>query len=267
MEDTLVLHWKPNSKNKQKHHFLLPQSSFRAIIVGPSQCGKTNLLFKLLLTDKWLDFNNLYIYGKSLHQPEYKLLRAALSRGYDKESILNLLKNNDGQDIDRYIKKKLPSLGQPHINIQTFEDSENIPDPKCLNSSKKNLLVFDDVMLDNKQSKAEDFYTRGRHNNCSCIYISQNYYKLPRQTIRANANILLLFKLPINDLKHIYNDIVSNDMTWKEFNQFFTEAFSKPHSFIVINREKTIEEGKYQINLNKIYIPETFFAYKNELVL
>jgi ABC-type lipoprotein export system ATPase subunit len=56
------------SKNKRNNSPLLPDS-IRACIVGKSGCGKTNLLLNLLLND-YLDYDHLYIFDKSLHQPE-----------------------------------------------------------------------------------------------------------------------------------------------------------------------------------------------------
>ena len=70
-----ILKWNQKSKS-QKHHFFLPSPSLRALIIGSSNCGKTCLLLKLLLTEKWLDYNDLYIYSNSLHQPEYKLMKS-----------------------------------------------------------------------------------------------------------------------------------------------------------------------------------------------
>ena len=61
-----------------------------------------------------------------------------------------------------------------------------IPDPADLNVEENNLLILDDCFL-GKQNKAEAYYTRGRHNNCDTFYISQNYFRLPRQTIRVSS--------------------------------------------------------------------------------
>ena len=69
-------------------------------------------------------------------------------------------------------------------------------------------------MTNKNQDITGNFYTRGRHSNYSCMHISQNYHKLPRQRIRTNCNSLILFEIPKNYLKHIYDDIVSNDMCW-----------------------------------------------------
>ena len=34
--------------------------------------GETTVIFNLLLQPGWLDYNHLYVFGKSLHQQEYK---------------------------------------------------------------------------------------------------------------------------------------------------------------------------------------------------
>ena len=53
---------------------LLPRN-IRGLIVGKSNCGKTTLLLNLLLQPDWVDYNHLYVFGRSLHQQEYKILR------------------------------------------------------------------------------------------------------------------------------------------------------------------------------------------------
>ena len=65
-----------------------------------------------------------------------------------------------------------------------------IPDPCEHDPSKKNLLVLDDFML-SPQNKVESYFTRGRHNNVDVIYITQSYFRLPRQTIRENRNMFI----------------------------------------------------------------------------
>ncbi len=58
------------------------------------------------------------------------------------------------------------------------------------------LLLYYTILDDcfrGKQSKAAAYYTRGRHNNCDTLYISQNYFGLPRQSVRENSNFIILF--------------------------------------------------------------------------
>ena len=99
-----------------------------------------------------------------------------------------------------------------------------MPDPSDLNKSDKNLFIFDDSIL-SKQDKIEANYTRGRHSNVYCINLSQDYFKLPRQTIRENANLFVSFKQDLKNLNHIYHDQVSDDMDRDEFRNLQNEPW------------------------------------------
>ena len=43
------------------------------------------MIFNLLFQPGWLDYNHLYVFGKSLHQQEYKVLRKGLDAGLSKQ--------------------------------------------------------------------------------------------------------------------------------------------------------------------------------------
>ena len=118
----------------------------------------------------------------------------------------------------------------------------------------KNLMVFDDLLLE-KQNKCEANYTRGRHCNVDCFYLAQNYFKLPRQTIRENANFICLFHQDLKNVNHIYNDHVGSDMTIEEFRSLCKLAWDKPHSFVVVDLSSNKNNGKYRIGLDMFYIP------------
>ena len=77
---------------------------------------------------------------------------------------------------------------------------------------------IDDLLLE-KQNICESYYIRGRHSNVDCFYLAQNYFKLPRQTIRENANLICLFPQDLKNRNHIFNDHVASDMTKEEFKQ------------------------------------------------
>ena len=80
--------------SKRFNHPLLPRS-IRGIIVGKSGCGKTTLLLNLLLRPGWLDYDNLFIFGKSLFQPEYRILKTAFEEELPKEYILRMFNMRD----------------------------------------------------------------------------------------------------------------------------------------------------------------------------
>ena len=95
-----------------------------------------------------------------------------------------------------------------NIKCIFFETASDVPDPRDLNS-----MIFDDLLLE-RQNKCECYYIRGRHSNVDCFYLSQNYFKLPRQTIRENANFICLFPQDLKNINHIFNDHVGDDMTY-----------------------------------------------------
>jgi len=65
------------------------------LIVGKSGCGKTTLLLSLLLQPGWLDYSKLSVFGKSLFQPEYRILRKGFEEQLSKEMIMNIFENRD----------------------------------------------------------------------------------------------------------------------------------------------------------------------------
>ena len=121
------------------------------------------------------------------------------------------------------------------IKTNFYSDCTMIPDPSELNEDGKKLLILDDCFL-GPQSKAEAYYTRGRHNNCDTFYISQNYFRLPRQTIRENANFIILFPQDAKKLMHIHADHCDDDMSLCEFKQFCRQVWeTQHHNFVTID--------------------------------
>ena len=180
------LSWDVNSI-KRNNSKLLPKS-IRGIIVGKSGCGKTTLLLNLLLKPGWLDYNHLQVFGKSLFQPEYKILKSSFEKKLPKEVILKLFdaKNEikkSGTSVELLIeeisKKCANDSDQEGIECQFFESADDVPDPAELDMNKNNLMIFDDLQL-TYQNKCEKYYIRGRHSNVDCFYLAQNYFALPR---------------------------------------------------------------------------------------
>jgi hypothetical protein len=142
------------------------------------------------------------------------------------------------------------------MNCQFFESSEDVPDPRDLNREKKNLMIFDDLQLE-KQHKCESYYIRGRHSNVDCFYLAQNYFLLPRQTIRENANFICLFPQDQRNIGHIYNDHASTDMPKDEFKKLCKTAWEQRHGFLVIDQSSNKNNGKYRCGFDEFYIPTT----------
>ncbi|CAP34048.1 Protein CBG15912 [Caenorhabditis briggsae] len=227
----------------RKNNPLLP-SSIRACIIGKSGCGKTNLLMNLLLDkfegDDYLDYDSLYIFSTTLFQPCYQALINGFENGLSKKDIRECFKNQNFM-----VEKK----DKQEITIHTSDSLDNIPDPSSIDPNKKTLIIFDDLMLE-KQNKIEQYYTRGRHNNIDCFYISQNYIKLPKNTIRENANLFIVFPQDKLNLDYIYRDHCS-ELDKERFLEMTSEIWKEKYSFLIIDKTSEADSVKGINHLKK----------------
>ena len=246
------------SKLSRNNNPLLP-SNIRGLIVGKSNCGKTTLLLNLLMQPEWLDYNHLYVFGKSLHQKEYQILKKGFADGLSKNQVSNIFINQEALTrVNLSPEEAIEAYGglkSGSIKADFYDNCSAIPDPASLNVNEKNLLILDDCFL-GPQNKAEAYYTRGRHNNCDTFYISQNYFRLPRQTIRENANFIVLFSQDAKNLTHIHADHCDDDMSFQEFKTFCRKVWhSGKHNFVTIDLTSEKLNGKYRKNLDCFYLP------------
>ena len=105
-----------------------------------------------------------------------------------------------------------------------------------------------------KQNTCDSYYVRVRYSNVDCFYLAQNNFKLPRQTIRENANFICLFPHDLKNLYHIFDDHVTSDMTKEEFRQLCKTAWEEQHGFVIIDLSSKKQNGKYKSGLDEFYI-------------
>ena len=68
------------------------------------------------------------------------------------------------------------------------------------------------------EPRVQATFKRSRHNNLSLFITSQDYYELPKRTIRTDGNIYHIFKPnKFRDVQSLYLDKTSMDMTLNEF--------------------------------------------------
>ena len=95
-------------------------------------------------------------------------------------------------------------------------------------------MAFGDLLLE-KQNTCESYYVIGRHSNIDCFYLAQNYFKLPRKSIRENANFICLFPHDLKNLNHIFQYHVECAKTKEEFRKLCMVAWEKQHWFVNID--------------------------------
>lgn len=198
---------------KEKHGPLLP-NSLRCIIAGPSNSGKTNVLFNLIFDPNGLVFENIYVFSKSLYQPKYKFLSRVLPK---------------------------------EIAYFPADDSSKVINPS--QAKPNSLMIFDDIACE-KHDEIRSYFAMGRHRNIDVFYLGQTYSRIPKQIIRDNANFVILFKQDDLNLRHVYTDHVNTDMTYDQFKKLCGEAWKDNHGFFVIDKDRDIFKGRYRIKLD-----------------
>ena len=109
-----------------------------------------------------------------------------------------------------------------------------------------------------KDPRVQAMFKRSRHNNLSSFVISQDYYELPRKTIRANGSTYHKFKLNNHrDVQNLYQDKASMDMTLNEFKLLTSTCWNENHQPLSIDKTKDKYTGCYRLGLNSLFIPHT----------
>ena len=190
---------------------LYPKHPVRSIITGPSCSGKSGFLTNLIL-NIISENNKIYIYSPSLHQDLYQKLSKCFFNHIPIHIIPNILIE---EHIDIVIEEivKIKNFEKSDTEIETYESIEQLKIPREYYDG--GVIILDD----SNERKMNDprvqaMFKRSRHSNLSIFIISQDYYELPKKTIRANRNICHKIK-PNNflDVRNIYQDKASMDKT------------------------------------------------------
>ena len=141
-----------NSDKKFKQLFpFMPSDTFRMLICGNSGSGKTNLLYHMLMKPL-LYYDEIYLYARNLEQDKYK----------------------------RLIQKMREISHKTGYEILNVSNDEITPVTEMDYADNQKLVMFDDYVCDKNQRQIIDYFIQGRHKNCSVIYLSQSFYKTPK---------------------------------------------------------------------------------------
>jgi hypothetical protein len=74
--------------------------------------------------------------------------------------------------------------------------------------------------------------------------------------IRDNAKLIVIFKQDELNLKQVYQDHISPDITFDQFKSICNKVWNKDCSFVTVNKECKLNEGRFRkgydhfININ-----------------
>ena len=235
--------------------FLYPKHPVRCIITGPSECGKSVFLTKLVLNNI-NEYDKIYIYSPSLHQEFDQKLIKCFSTYTPIHIIPNILNEKDFDIvIDEIVKNK--DSEKSDTEIETFDNIEELKFPQEYENNS--IIILDDLnQKEMDDPRVQAMFKRSRHNNLSIFIINQDYYELSKKTIRCNGNIFHIFK-PNNfrDVLNLYQDKSSMDMTLNEFKLLTSTCWNEKYQPLTIDMTKDKYTGRYRLGLNSIFVPNT----------
>ena len=102
---------------------------------------------------------------------------------------------------------------------------------------RKVLIVFEEMvtdMINNKKldSIVTELFIRGRKLNISFVFITQSYFKVPKD-VRLNSTHFFIMKIPNKrELQQIALNH-SSDIDFKDFMKIYKKYTKEPYSFLV----------------------------------
>ena len=200
-----------DKKYKQLFPFM-PADTFRMLICGNSGSGKTNLLYHMLIKPL-LYYDEIYLYARNLEQDKYQKLIQKM------------------RDLSSKLGYEILHVSNDEITPVTEMDYED----------NQKLVIFDDYVCDKNQRRLIDYFIQGRHKNCSVIYLSQSFYKTPKD-IRLNCS-----PSSIVPSSREANRISSELRVDKEI---YRAATKKPFSFLYVDKPRKIIAKNFTDYLN-----------------
>ena len=192
----------------------IPDHPYRILIIGGSRSGKTNELLNLI--NNHPDIDKIYLHAKDPHEKKYQYLinkrkEVGLNHFNDPKAFMEY--SDDMQDVYKSIEDYNP-IKKRKVLI-TFDDM--IAD--MINNDKLNPIVT-------------ELFIRGRKLNISIVYITQSYFKVPKD-LRLNSTHFFIMKIPNKrELQQIALNH-SSDIDFKDFMNIYKKYTKESYSFLV----------------------------------
>ena len=163
------------NENKTEHNEnrpYIPDKPYRILIIGGSGSGKTNVLLNLI--ENKPNIGKIYLYAKDPYEAKCQYL-------INKRENVGINHFNDPKAFTEYSN----DMRNVYKNINYYNPYKE----------NKILIVFDDMiadMINNKKlnSIVTELFIRGRKLNISLVFITQSYFKVPKD-VKLNTTHFL----------------------------------------------------------------------------
>ena len=199
------------NENKKEHNPNWPyilDHPYRILIIGGSGTGKQNALLNLIHNQP--DIDKIYLYVKDHYEDKYQYL-------INKRECVGINHLNDPKAFIEYSN----NMHKVYKNIDNYNpDKEN-----------KILIASDDMtadLINNKKLKSivTKLFIRGRKFNISLVFISQSYFKVPKD-VRNNSTHFFVMK--ISNKRGLQQIAInhSSDINTKDFIEIYRKCTDK----------------------------------------
>ena len=160
------------NENKTKHNSkwpYIPDDPYRILIIGGSGSGKTNALLNLINNQP--DIDEIYLYAQDPYEAKYQFL-------INKKESTWLKHFNDPKAFIEYSN----NIEDVYKNIDEYN----------IDKKSKISIFFGDMISDminnkNLNSIVTELFIRGRKLNISLVFITQSYFKVPKDVRQTNS--------------------------------------------------------------------------------
>ena len=197
---------------------------FRMLIIGPSGSGKTNTLLHLI--NNFHPIDKMYLYAKDTDEKKYQFL------------------------INKREQAGIKNLNDLHAFIEYLSDMNDVLDDinnYNKNRDKKVLIIFDDMIAGIMRSEkfkaiVKELFIRCRKLNISIAFITQSYFRTPKDAILNSTHYILMKIGNKKELKSIAEEN-SGHLDFKDFLEIYNYCTKEPYSFMMVTARVTFNKN------------------------
>jgi hypothetical protein len=128
-------------------------------------------------------------------------------------------------------------------------------------------IVLDDFMDEASDDKTvSKLFTKGRHDNMSVIYLTQNLFHAKQRNISLNSDYMIIFKnvRDKSQFTHLAKQFMPNNIKFLQW--VYKDATEKSHSYVFLDmKPETEDKLRIQSNIlpgqepHYVYVPSSVF--------